>query len=85
MLSAPPFGPEHDALRAECRAFVEAELLPHAPAWEAAGAFPDDLFGLLARHGYLGLKYEPEPLTTYERKTAQKVHRGPAPFASGRG
>jgi acyl-CoA dehydrogenase len=58
---APPFGAEHEAFRAECRAFVEAELLPHAPAWEAAKHFPDAVFALLAERGYLGIKY-PEAL-----------------------
>jgi acyl-CoA dehydrogenase len=57
----PPFGPEHEAFRAECRAFVEAELRPHAADWEAAKHFPDAVFGRLAEDGYLGIKY-PEAL-----------------------
>jgi hypothetical protein len=37
----PPFTAEHEQLRAQARAWVEAELAPRAGAWEAAGAFPD--------------------------------------------
>jgi len=54
---APPFGPEHADLRAEIREFVETELRPHAPEWEEARWFPDEVFGRLARRGLLGLKY----------------------------
>lgn len=42
-------------LRAEVREVVESELAPHADAWEAAGHFPDEVFGTLAGHGLLGL------------------------------
>ena len=55
---APPFTAEHAPFRAEVRAFVEAELRPHAAAWEADRWFPDSVFARCARHGYLGLKYE---------------------------
>jgi acyl-CoA dehydrogenase len=54
---APPFGPEHQELRAEVREFVQDELRPHARQWEEARWFPDDVFGKLAERGYLGLKY----------------------------
>ncbi len=50
--------PELEALRAEVREFVSAELRPHADEWEAARWFPDEVFGACAREGYLGLKYE---------------------------
>src|SRR3954451_13066962 len=39
------------------RAFVERELRPRAPEWEAARCFPDTVFGRLAERGWLGLKY----------------------------
>jgi acyl-CoA dehydrogenase len=39
------------------RAFVETELRPHAPEWEAARFFPNDVFTKLAARGWLGLKY----------------------------
>ena len=45
MGSPPPFTERHEALRAEIRAFVEAELRPHAAEWEAARWFPDEVFG----------------------------------------
>ena len=32
-----PFTEEHEHLRASIRGVVEAELAPHADAWEAAG------------------------------------------------
>jgi acyl-CoA dehydrogenase len=53
----PPFTAAHEALRAEMRAFVAAELRPHADAWEASGWFPDSVFAGLAARGWLGLKY----------------------------
>jgi acyl-CoA dehydrogenase len=56
----PPFTERHEALRAEMRAFVEDELRPHAPEWEAARRFPDDMFAKLAARGWLGLKYGPD-------------------------
>ena len=55
---APPFTQEHEDLRASLRRFVEAELLPHADAWEDARWFPDELFPRMGELGFLGLKYE---------------------------
>src|SRR5687768_15770943 len=59
-LPLPPFTERHEALRSEIRAFVEAELRPHADEWEAARWFPDSVFGALAERGWLGLKYGPD-------------------------
>jgi acyl-CoA dehydrogenase len=59
MTVVPPFTAAHEALRAEIRAFVAEELHPHAAEWEAAGAFPDAVFGRLAARGWLGLTYGP--------------------------
>jgi acyl-CoA dehydrogenase len=56
----PPFTGEHEALRAEIRAWVEGTLRPHARAWEDAHHFPDEVFRWCAEQGYLGLKYEEE-------------------------
>jgi acyl-CoA dehydrogenase len=53
----PPFTAAHEQLRRQMREFIAAELRPHAPEWEAAGHFPDEVFGLLAARGWLGLKY----------------------------
>ena len=56
----PPFHREHDAIRADMRAFIAAELAPPADAWEAAKYVPDELFGLVGKAGWFGLKFEPE-------------------------
>jgi len=40
----PPFTEEHEELRASLRSFVEKEIRPHAPEWEAAQEFPRELF-----------------------------------------
>jgi acyl-CoA dehydrogenase len=56
----PPFTADHERLRTEIRSFVERELHPHADEWEAAGWFPNEVFGWLAQAGYLGLKFSPE-------------------------
>ncbi|HEY7873906.1 MAG TPA: acyl-CoA dehydrogenase family protein [Actinomycetota bacterium] len=55
-----PFQPEHDELRTSIRAFVENELAPHAPEWEAAKDFPDWVFTRMGELGYLGLAYPEE-------------------------
>src|SRR5579864_2000221 len=56
----PPFTEEHERFRLEVRRFVEAELLPHAPEWEAARSFPNQVFHRLAELGYIGLKFPRE-------------------------
>jgi len=53
----PPFTPELEDFRQVVRRYVEAELRPHATAWEDAKWFPDEVFAGLAEQGYLGLKY----------------------------
>ena len=56
----PPFGEEHDELRAEIRRFISEELRPHAAQWEADEWFPNDVFHRMAELGLLGLKYPVE-------------------------
>jgi acyl-CoA dehydrogenase len=56
----PPFGQEHEALRAEIRRFVGEELRPHAGEWENAQWFPNEVFHRMAELGLLGLKYPVE-------------------------
>jgi acyl-CoA dehydrogenase len=56
----PPFTAEHEELRASIRRFVEDELYPKAPEWEAARWFPNEVFARMAELGYLGLKFPPE-------------------------
>ena len=58
--TAPPFGDEHDELRASIRRFVERELRPHAAEWDAERWFPNEVFAKLAAEGFLGLKYPVE-------------------------
>jgi acyl-CoA dehydrogenase len=56
----PPFGDEHEDLRASIRRFVTNELRPHAERWEDDRWFPNDVFEKLAANGFLGLKYPQE-------------------------
>jgi acyl-CoA dehydrogenase len=56
----PPFGEEHEELRASARGFIERELTPHAEQWERDQWFPQEVFGKLAAQGLLGLKYPTE-------------------------
>ncbi|HEX5696368.1 MAG TPA: acyl-CoA dehydrogenase family protein, partial [Acidimicrobiia bacterium] len=35
-----PFSQEHDLLRRSVAEWVDAEIAPHVPDWEAAGDFP---------------------------------------------
>ncbi|MFO0747891.1 MAG: acyl-CoA dehydrogenase family protein [Myxococcota bacterium] len=51
----------HLALRAQARRFAEAEILPHAFAWEEAGLFPRELYAAAAAAGVLGVGF-PEAL-----------------------
>ncbi|HVL65331.1 MAG TPA: acyl-CoA dehydrogenase family protein [Actinomycetota bacterium] len=51
------FGPEHEELRGDVRAFVERELRPQAPDWEREEAFPREVFAHLGALGFLGLKF----------------------------
>ena len=54
----PPFTEELEDFRVAVRRFVESELAPRAPEYEAAKWFPNEVFLRLAEMGYLGLKYE---------------------------
>jgi acyl-CoA dehydrogenase len=56
-MTNPPFGEEHDELRASARGFIERELAPHAQQWEDERWFPDEVFAKMAAQGLLGLKY----------------------------
>jgi acyl-CoA dehydrogenase len=60
MSANPPFTDEHETLRESVRRFVANELRPHASEWDEARWFPDEVFGELARVGFLGLKYPEE-------------------------
>jgi acyl-CoA dehydrogenase len=82
----PPFTARHEALRAEIRAFVEAELRPHADEWEAARWFPNDVFAQLAERGWLGLKYGPDADWVADAVFAEELARsGSGGLAAGVG
>ncbi len=52
------FTPEHQQLRDTVVRFIEREVNPHVPAWEAAEEFPShQVFKQLGDLGLLGLKY----------------------------
>jgi alkylation response protein AidB-like acyl-CoA dehydrogenase len=46
--------------RAEFRAFVTAEILPHADRWDREAAIPGELIDRLRERGYLGSNVSPE-------------------------
>lgn len=51
---------ELEEFREMARAVIAAEISPNIEEWERAGVFPaHDLFPELARHGLLGLSYDP--------------------------
>ncbi|MEZ5256296.1 MAG: acyl-CoA dehydrogenase family protein [Ilumatobacteraceae bacterium] len=51
---------EHDAFRAMVRRYVEQEINPRIPEWEAAGMMPlHEIFSAMAQLGMLGLEYDP--------------------------
>ena len=52
---------EHHAFRSMVRDYVEREINPKIPDWEAAEMMPlHDIFADMAKLGMLGLEYEPE-------------------------
>ncbi len=51
---------EHRTLRREIRKFAEAEIAPHAQAWEENEEFPRELYRKAAEAGLLGLAYPEE-------------------------
>jgi acyl-CoA dehydrogenase len=65
MFQLPPrpeyFSADHEAFRAGVRRFVEAEIAPHAHAWDEAGTFPRELYRKAAAVGITGVGY-PEAL-----------------------
>jgi glutaryl-CoA dehydrogenase (non-decarboxylating) len=48
------------AVRAEVRAFVAAEIAPHADRWDREAAIPRELIDQLREHGYLGSNVAPK-------------------------
>jgi len=56
----PPFGEEHEELRATIRRWVESEIVPRQDEWEEAREFPRELYDRAGQLGFLGLKYPVE-------------------------
>lgn len=49
---------EHDMFRKTIREFVDSEIVPNMPTWEATGTIPlHHLFGQMGELGMLGLEY----------------------------
>jgi acyl-CoA dehydrogenase len=48
------FSEEHELFRAQFRRFVEAEVVPHLSAWNAAGITPRSIWKRMGEEGYLG-------------------------------
>jgi len=65
MFNLPPrseyFSAAHEAFRATVQRFVDAEIAPHASAWDEAGTFPRELYRRAAAVGIIGTGY-PEAL-----------------------
>lgn len=49
------FESEHDAFRSSVRQFLDKEVVPNLPAWEAAGIADRDLFTKAGAAGFLGM------------------------------
>jgi alkylation response protein AidB-like acyl-CoA dehydrogenase len=49
------FEPEHEALRASFRAWLDKEVVPNCFEWEQAGIVPHEVFTAAGSHGFLGM------------------------------
>ncbi len=52
--------PEHEAFRAQVRAFAEAEIKPYAFLWDKENQFPRGPIEKMAKRGWLGIPYPKE-------------------------
>ncbi|MCJ1471784.1 hypothetical protein MMC13_000425 [Lambiella insularis] len=63
----PYFNATHEALRAEVRAWVDAEIEPNVTEWDEAKNVPDEMYKQMGKRGYLaglmGLHEYPQHLT----------------------
>src|SRR5258708_36343669 len=50
------FTEEHHAFRATFRQFLEKEVIPESPTWEAAGAPPRDFYRRAGELGFIGVQ-----------------------------
>jgi len=72
----------HSEWRTRLRAFVDSEIAPNLAAWDAAGTFPDEVFGRAIRAGIYGMGFPAnlggviEDADLYHRITfAEEFHR----------
>jgi alkylation response protein AidB-like acyl-CoA dehydrogenase len=54
------FEEEHELFRASVRAFIAAELTPHAEKWDAEGIVDREVFRKAGQHGFLGMSVPEE-------------------------
>ncbi|MET7502997.1 acyl-CoA dehydrogenase family protein [Streptomyces microflavus] len=59
-MRSPHFTPEHETFRAEVRAFLAAEVTPHATRWDEEGSVPTHVWKSLGQRGWLGLAHPEE-------------------------
>ncbi|MFW2383161.1 MAG: acyl-CoA dehydrogenase family protein [Acidimicrobiales bacterium] len=52
------FNDDHEQFRNSARAFVEAEIVPHAERWEAAGNVDISMFKRAGEMGFLGIEVD---------------------------
>jgi acyl-CoA dehydrogenase len=57
---SPWMGQSHAIWRAALRRWIEAEIMPHADAWDEAGEVPRELFAKAGAFGLLGAGYPEE-------------------------
>ncbi len=54
------FEAEHEAFRGSFRRFLDKEVVPHLPEWDAAGIVPRELFARAGAAGFLGMSVPEE-------------------------
>ncbi|MEH0396128.1 acyl-CoA dehydrogenase family protein [Streptomyces sp. NPDC052503] len=59
-MRSPYFTPEHETFRAEVRAFLASEVIPHAARWDEEGSVPAHVWKSLGQRGWLGLAHSGE-------------------------
>jgi len=50
-----PYYTEHEPFIDSVAKLIDQELAPHITTWEKAGRFPNDVFTILGKQGYLGI------------------------------
>ncbi len=58
MLKRTLFADDHEQFRQSARAFIEAEIVPHADRWEQAGVVDVEMFKKAGDMGFLGIEVD---------------------------